>query len=255
MITMFTMLRRLIVLLTYLTSMEESFSNKFLESQENFLAVQSLKRIQRKSSPVELYTLFIQGDDGVGKTHILNHMIKNLKECDRVVYINSNKFKAIISEASSKFKNLESIKRICSQADYLIIDNFHSLDSSNIEQEKIFKIVNAMVMLGKRVIVTSKCHIHEFNNINIELQNILISGLCVEIQTPTKELRYNLLQHLFSKESLVVRQDVLEKLSQLKITNLNELKGIVHKAKLLDISEIEVTFENIKSVTSTIWSH
>src|SRR5690606_26448556 len=109
-------------------------------------------------SPGKTYNpLFIYGDSGLGKTHLLHaigHYTRHLKPQTRVRYVNSEEFTNDFINSIRDDRSL-SFKRQYREVDVLLIDDIQFLQGKEQTLEEFFHTFNALHNAGKHVVITS----------------------------------------------------------------------------------------------------
>lgn len=181
------------------------YGNKILEQYtfENFIQGQSNQQSYAAaygcaySKEKSFFNpLFIYGNSGLGKTHLLHAICNYLKENRpeiKYLYIDGNDFISLIIH-SLKEKNTDELINNIIQLDYLLIDDIQHLAKTNQSQELFFNIYNKLKANGKQIILTSDVYPSELKNINDRIISRFTSGLSVSITSPEFETSVSILQ-------------------------------------------------------------
>lgn len=176
--------------------------------------------------------LFIFGNSGLGKTHLL-HAIGNYLKVNRsdakFLYIYSEDFVTLLIEAM-KNKTVEEVKeRICS-VDYLLIDDIQRLKQST-SQELFFNMYNKLIRDNKQIVITSDIHPTELKGIEERLISRFSSGLSVSIGSPEFETAKAILQKKMEgrKEEVLIDDDVLDYLATRFAIDVRKLEGALNE--------------------------
>lgn len=140
--------------------------------------------------------LFIYGNSGLGKTHLLHAICNYLKENRpeiKYLYIDGNDFISLIIN-SLKEKNTDQLINSICDLDYLLIDDIQHLARTNQSQELFFNIYNKLKSNGKQIVLTSDVYPSELKNINDRIISRFTSGLSVSITSPEFETAVSILQ-------------------------------------------------------------
>ena len=139
--------------------------------------------------------LFIFGNSGLGKTHLLHaigNFVKENKPDEKVLYIYSEDFVTLLIE-SMKNKTVEEVKEMICSVDYLLIDDIQRLKQST-SQEIFFNLYNKLVSDNKQIVITSDIHPTELKGIENSLISRFSSGLSVSVGSPEFETAKAILQ-------------------------------------------------------------
>ena len=148
-------------------------------------------------NPGKFYNpLFIYGDSGLGKTHLMyaigNFIKKNQPE-KNVLYIPASDFIDRFYMAS-KSKNIDEFKMELKAVDVLLVDDIQILAGKEKTNETFFQIYNSLVNNRKQIILTSDKPPLELNDIEERLISRFSSGLSVTINSPEFETRLEILK-------------------------------------------------------------
>ncbi|GAA1881531.1 chromosomal replication initiator protein DnaA [Lapillicoccus jejuensis] len=179
-------------------------------------------------APAKAYNpLFIYGDSGLGKTHLLHaigHYARQLLPHLRVRYVNSEEFtndfiNSIRDDRTSRF---QSIYR---DVDVLLIDDIQFLQGKVQTQEEFFHTFNALHNASKQVVITSDLPPKQLSGFEGRLRSRFEWGLITDVQPPDLETRIAILRKKAIHERMSASDDVLEFIASRISTNIRELEG------------------------------
>ena len=206
-----------------------TFDN-FVVGESNRMPYAASKSISEKKS-LTYNPLFIHGNVGMGKTHLLNAMVIDLKlnfPDLKIVMMSAERFmyqfiKAIKLKETIKFK--DQFRSI----DILMIDDIQFIGGKGSTQEEFFYTFNDLISEGKQIIISSNKSPVELLTLDERLKSRLAGGLVVEFFPTNYELRLNILNKKVDTLNLNISQNVLEFLAG-KITNsIRELEGALNR--------------------------
>ena len=149
------------------------------------------------SYPGKFYNpLFIYGDSGLGKTHLMyaiGNFIKKNQPDKNILYIAASDFIDRFYMAS-KSKNIDEFKMELKSVDVLLVDDIQILAGKEKTNETFFQIYNSLVNNRKQIILTSDKPPLELNDIEERLISRFSSGLSVTINSPEFETRLEILK-------------------------------------------------------------
>lgn len=196
--------------------------------------------------------LFIFGNSGLGKTHLL-HAIGNYvkankanKADEKVLYIYSEDFVTLLIEAM-KNKTVEDVKEMICSVDYLLIDDIQRLKQST-SQEIFFNMYNKLISDNKQIVITSDIHPTELKGIENRLISRFSSGLSVSVGSPEFETAKAILQKKMEGRSdeIMIDDEVLDYLATRFASDVRKLEGTLNelffKAILYNPERIDITF-------------
>lgn len=193
--------------------------------------------------------LFIFGNSGLGKTHLLHaigNYVKANKADEKVLYIYSEDFVTLLIEAM-KNKTVEDVKEMICSVDYLLIDDIQRLKQST-SQEIFFNMYNKLISDNKQIVITSDIHPTELKGIENRLISRFSSGLSVSVGSPEFETAKAILQKKMEGRSdeIMIDDEVLDYLATRFASDVRKLEGTLNelffKAILYNPERIDITF-------------
>ena len=193
--------------------------------------------------------LFIFGNSGLGKTHLLHaigNYVKANQADEKVLYIYSEDFVTLLIEAM-KNKTVEDVKEMICSVDYLLIDDIQRLKQST-SQEIFFNMYNKLISDNKQIVITSDIHPTELKGIENRLISRFSSGLSVSVGSPEFETAKAILQKKMEGRSdeIMIDDEVLDYLATRFASDVRKLEGTLNelffKAILYNPERIDITF-------------
>ena len=179
-------------------------------------------------APAKAYNpLFIYGDSGLGKTHLLHaigHYVHNLYPHIRVRYVNSEEFTNDFINSIGEGK-AGSFQRRYRDVDVLLIDDIQFLQGKEQTMEEFFHTFNALHNANKQVVITSDVPPKQLNGFEDRLRSRFEWGLITDVQPPDLETRIAILRKKAASEHLNVPDEVLSYIASRISTNIRELEG------------------------------
>jgi chromosomal replication initiator protein len=179
-------------------------------------------------APAKAYNpLFVYGDSGLGKTHLLHaigHYARHLFPHVKVRYVNSEEFTNdfINSIRDDKAANFQRRYR---DVDVLLIDDIQFLQGKVQTQEEFFHTFNTLHNANKQVVITSDVPPKMLSGFESRMRSRFEMGLLTDVQPPDLETRIAILRKKAIQERLSVPDDVLEFIASRISTNIRELEG------------------------------
>ena len=179
-------------------------------------------------APAKAYNpLFIYGDSGLGKTHLLHaigHYAQSLYPNVRVRYVNSEEFTNDFINSIGEGK-AGAFQRRYRDVDVLLIDDIQFLQGKEQTMEEFFHTFNALHNANKQVVITSDLPPKQLNGFEDRLRSRFEWGLITDVQPPDLETRIAILRKKASSERLAAPDDVLSYIGSRISTNIRELEG------------------------------
>ncbi len=207
-------------------------------------------------APAKAYNpLFIYGESGLGKTHLLHaigHYARNLFPHVRVRYVNSEEFTNdfINSIRDDKAANFQRRYR---DVDVLLIDDIQFLQGKMQTQEEFFHTFNTLHNANKQVVITSDVPPKLLSGFEERMRSRFEWGLLTDVQPPDLETRIAILRKKAIQERMSAPDEVLEFIASRISTNIRELEGALIRVtafaslnrQLVDLGLAEIVLKDL----------
>jgi chromosomal replication initiator protein len=207
---------------------EFTFDN-FVAGPSNRLALAAA--ITVCDAPGKAYNpLFLHGEPGVGKTHLLHAICHRILETTRLrlTYLTSetflNRFVAAVLDSDR-----ETFRRHCLETDVLVLDDIHNLSNKEKTQEELFHVFNRLLESHKHVILSSAFSPHATPGIHARLTSRFQWGLTSQVDAPDFELRVAILLRKARLQGVELPPHVAEFIAGRVKTSVRELEGALHR--------------------------
>jgi chromosomal replication initiator protein len=171
--------------------------------------------------------LFIYGDSGLGKTHLLhaigNYVTENYPR-RKVLYVTTETFMNDFVDSLRTSTTL-AFKRRYRDCDVLLIDDVQFMERKEGLQEEFFHTYNDLKGASKQIVLTSDRPPKSIETLEDRLRSRFLSGLITEIDPPDLETRLAILRSKSLSEGQLVPDDVLEFIASHVKDNIRELEG------------------------------
>ena len=177
--------------------------------------------------------LFIHGDSGLGKTHLLFAIMNEVKRRrpDAIVeYVKGEEFtneliSAIRSQTTPEFR--EKYRKV----DYLLVDDIQFIAGRDSTQEEFFHTFNALYESGKQIVLVSDRPPKEIKTLEDRLRNRFEMGLMADIQPADFETRIAIIQRKADLLNMDMPIEVCEYIANNLKSNIRQLEGAVKNIK------------------------
>lgn len=202
-------------------------------------------------APAKAYNpLFIYGDSGLGKTHLLHaigHYAASLYPGVRVRYVNSEEFTNDFINSISENK-AGAFQRRYRDVDFLLIDDIQFLQGKEQTMEEFFHTFNTLHNANKQVVITSDLPPKQLSGFEDRLRSRFEWGLLTDVQPPDLETRIAILRKKASSERLAAPDDVLSYIGSRISSNIRELEGALIRVTAfanLNRQQVDLTLAEI----------
>ena len=222
----------------------------FVVGPNNSLAYAAAQAVAEK--PGSIYNpLFIYGDSGLGKTHLLHAIGTEIKlrhpkavtlyqTADRFVneFINAIRFDKV-HQFQAKYKTV----------DVLLIDDIQFISNKEQTQEAFFHIFNTLYDAEKQIVFSSDAFPHDINGIAERLKYRLSWGLVVDMHVPTLETKVAILKKKAEMNSELLSDEVAHFIASRVISNVRELEGsLIRVMAFASLTKQPITLELAQKV-------
>ncbi|MGN0791808.1 MAG: chromosomal replication initiator protein DnaA [Christensenellales bacterium] len=202
-----------------------TFDN-FVIGGSNNIATAAAKAVA--DNPATAYNpLFIYGDVGLGKTHLMHAIGNHIKDnhpAYRITYVTSETFTNELIDSIKDNTNAQFRSKY-RNVDVLMVDDVQFIAGKNTTQEEFFNTFNSLHTSGKQIIISSDKPPKEIPALEDRLRSRFEGGLITDIQPPDYETRIAILQKKAAQESIVVDEKVLSLIASKVNANIRQLEG------------------------------
>ncbi len=195
--------------------------------------------------------VFIYGDVGLGKTHLLHATAYYLLAKNphvKIIYTTADTFASELFSYIQKGMILEFRKKY-REVDLLLIDDIQFLIGKERTQIEFYHIFNVLHNLGKQIILSSDQPPSKLNGIEKRLISRFSSGLIVEITKPDLETKVNITLKKMKELNVELPKDVVLFLAKTVNTSVRELEGSIKRLKAyVEIMGRTITFDIARNV-------
>lgn len=203
--------------------------------------------ISVSNNPAQKFNpLFIYGQSGLGKTHLLNAIatvIKNNNKSSRIIYIKGEDF---TNELVSSIQqgDVQKFRNKYRMADLLLVDDIQFVAGKERTQEEFFHTFNALYESKKQIVLTSDRPPKEINTLEDRLKTRFEWGLLADIQPPDYETRLAIIGAKSSNFDLLIPPEICDYIARTIVSNVRQLEGTVKKILALhELMGKPITFE------------
>ena len=203
----------------------------------NRLAFSAAKRIAEDPTARELSPLFIHGECGVGKTHLLQGVSRDFAERARrpqaTRYLTAEQFTneyigAVRSNTLDRFRKRTRV------LDLLAIDDVHFLSNKVATQNEFLHTIDAIGLAGRHVVLASDEHPLHLG-FGQALQSRFVAGMVARIERPDRATRLQLIHKLVAARRFRISDGAAEAIAARCVGSVRELEGAANKLAALHL--------------------
>ena len=228
---------------------------------ENFIVGDSNKFAQAACiavarNPATNYNpLFIYGQSGLGKTHLLYAITNEIKRTMpdvRIVYKKGDEFTNELIRAIQN-GTTEAFREKYRHADVLLIDDIQFIAGRESTQEEFFHTFNALYDDDKQIILTSDRPPKDIKTLEDRLRTRFEWGLVADVQPPSIELRTAIILKKAEDLGIEIPDDALRYLSENLRNSIRTIEGAIKKISAIHLlNGTPITLDMCKSAVSSI---
>ncbi len=206
--------------------------DNFIVGESNQFAHTSCLAVAEAPGQTCFNPLFIHGDTGLGKTHLLQavgHFIHNEGTANNVLYLSGKDFIDQYMEHIKSQGNSIAFSSKFADIDVLLIDDIHFLRGKTSTQKEFQRIFNNLLLQKKQIILTSDRHPEKIQDMMDHLINRFLGGLVIDIQPPKFETRMEILRAKASSDGIHLPEEVVQYIAGHVTENVRELEGTLIK--------------------------
>ena len=210
-------------------------------------------------NPGNIYNpLFIYGNSGLGKTHLMHAIGNAILESDpdaKVKYVTSETFTNEIINAIQNH-TVKDFQEKYRTIDCLIIDDIQFLENKERTQEEFFHTFNALKESNKQIVISSDRHPQNMDKLEERLRSRFVNGLTVDIQPPDLETRIAILRKKAELEHIDMPNDVIQSVATSIDNNIRMIEGAFNRiVAYADLMHLPIDMKMTATVLESFGSH
>ena len=225
---------------------EEYTFDRFIVGSSNRFAYNAALAVAE--DPGKSYNpLFLYGESGLGKTHLLYSIYHTIKEHHpdyQIIYIKGDEFTNELSEAI-RLRKTDAFRQKYRDKDLLLVDDIHFIAGKEQTQEEFFNTFNNLYEAGRQIVLTSDRPPSDMLRLEDRPRTRFEWGLMADIQPPDYETRCAIIKNKSILLGLNLPLDIIEYIAQNITANVRQLEGTIKKLMAYrDLMGNEINDEN-----------
>lgn len=202
--------------------------------------------------------LFIYGNSGLGKTHLLLAIGAYIHDSDaskKIAYIKGDDF---TNEMVKSIKNgeAEEFRMKYRNVDLFLVDDIQFIAGKQQTQNEFFNTFNNIYESGHQIVITSDRPPREMSLLDDRLRSRFEGGLMADIQPPDIETRMAIIRNKAAQLGLILSDEAVEYIASNITANIRQLEGVIkrltaYKEILDDVINIDSVKRAITDVTTS----
>ncbi len=183
-------------------------------------------------NPGTLYNpLFIYGNSGLGKTHLLLSIGQYIRENDPKTNIVFVKAEDLLNRMVHSLQTgaMEQFRQKYRSADLLLVDDIQFLSNKEAFQAEFFHTFDALYNNHKQIVITSDRPPKEIRNLDERLQSRFEGGVLADVQPPDLETRMAITRSKAAQIGMVLPDEVIRYIAEMIPSNVRQIEGVVKK--------------------------
>lgn len=179
--------------------------------------------------------LFIYGNSGLGKTHLMYAIANVIRKTHpefRIIYVKGEDFTNELITAIQE-GNVQAFRNKYRMVDLLLLDDVQFIAGKERTQEEFFHTFNALYEAKKQIVLTSDRPPKEINTLEDRMKTRFEWGLLADIQPPDFETRIAIIRDKAVKMGVELPDDVSNYIAENIQANIRQLEGAVKKIKAM----------------------
>jgi chromosomal replication initiator protein len=198
-------------------------------------------------TPARKYNpLFVYGDAGLGKTHLLQaiaHYVRENYPTYRVRYVTSETFLNEFIDAVRSGSN-DAFKRRYRDIDVLLVDDIQFIEGKKETQEEFFHTFNHLHQANRQIVLSSDRPPDAIGTLEDRLRSRFKQGLITDVQPPDLETRLAILRNKAEREGTWIPPEVLEFIATNITDNIRVLEGaLIRVAAFASLTAEQLTVD------------
>ena len=228
---------------------------RFVVGSTNRFAYTAAKKVSEE--PGGSYNpLFIYGQSGLGKTHLLHAIANQVRRNNpgyRIMYVQSEDFVNEFIDHVRHGKDMQGFRDKYRGVDLFLMDDVQFIAGKDSSEEELFHTFNTLYEQKKQIVFTSDRPPQEMLRLEQRLRTRFEQGLPADIQPPDYETRVALLKNKALERGVTLPDAVLSYVAENITSNVRQIEGVVNKImafqELMDADvDVETTVRAVRDI-------
>ena len=231
-----------------LPEMEGYTFDRFIVGNSNKFAHAAAVAVAEKPG-VTYNPLFIYGNSGLGKTHLLLAIGQEIHEKDpskKIAYVKGDEFTIQLVRAI-KDGTGEEFRTKYRNVDLFLVDDIQFIAGKQQTQNEFFHTFNNIYEAGHQIVITSDRPPLEMSLLDDRLRTRFEGGLMADIQPPDLETRMAIIRNKAAQLGLLLSDEAVEYIAENITANIRQLEGVIKRLTAYkEILDDVITIDSVK---------
>lgn len=231
----------------YAVNPKFTFDN-FIVGNSNNIAYEAAKRSAEYPGQLD-NPLFIYGNSGLGKTHLMNAIGNRIKEKyndANIICVTCERFTNEYIDAIRE-KTTDKFRKKYRSVDALLVDDIQFLEGKEGAQNEFFHTFNELFSLGKQIVITSDRKPGDLKTLTQRMITRFGQGFTIDISRPDYETRIAILQNKAMEHNKKIDEEILGFIAENIKSSIRELESaLLNVISKAEITHSEITLDFVK---------
>lgn len=230
--------------------------DSFLVGACNMLAHASSRALCEKSSNPLAYSLYLSSTPGLGKTHLMQALGRELLSISnvhspRIEYLSAEDLTTQFTMAMQQ-KNITSFLNRLKSADVFLLEDVHFLQGKERMQAQLLNVIKALQHRGSKIVFSSSFSLKEIRDIDDQLASCFQDGYVAHITQPDIDFRKEIIRRKAQIHQIHLSEPVTHAIAENICTDIRKIEGclktLILKARAM---QEEISLSMVLDVLST----
>ena len=205
--------------------------DRFIVGNSNKFAYAAAKAVAEHPGGQDYNPLFIYGNSGLGKTHLLFAIGQSIHEQDpkkRIAYVKGDDFTNRLVN-SLQNRKMSEFREEFRNVDLFLVDDIQFIAGKESTQEEFFHTFNSIYEAGHQIVITSDRPPLEMSLLDDRLRTRFEGGVMADVQPPDFETRMVIIRKKAAQLGLMLSDEAIEYIANNVTANIRQLEGVIKK--------------------------
>ena len=239
---------------SFLPGTEDYTFERFVVGSSNKFAHAAARAVaDEPGKPGGYNPLFIYGESGLGKTHLLYAIAWKIHQDHpeyKILYIKSENFVNELVSYLRQNRDMQEFRDKYRQVDVFLMDDVQFIAGKESSQEEMFHTFNTLYEQGKQIVFTADRPPKEMLRLDDRLRTRFEWGLPIDVQPPDYETRLAIIKNKTIRRGMNLPDPVLAYIADNITSNVRQIEGTVNK--ILAFQELMGEQVDVDTVTRAV---